>query len=326
MTTISKLAVRHRPILVTGSHRSGTTWVGRMLASHPRVSYLQEPFNPQHPHPGSPVLHYFEHVTPERSAVFRAYLDELMRFRSNWWAEIRARPHPRRIAGASLRAISAGWRRLRGCRPLLKDPIALFSAEWIAQTYDAHVIVLVRHPAAFVSSVKRLGLRFGFGHLLLQPVLMERYLQPLAAEMRAFHDRQCAGTPDLIDEAALCWRVVHHVIHCYRREHPEWLFMRHEDLSRRPLAEFGCVFEYLQLPMTRHVRHVIESHSSEDNPRAAQAKVAHQLKLNSRANVWNWNKILTSDEIDRVRAGTEDVACHFYANAEWQVNLPASAA
>src|SRR5690606_21198944 len=34
-----------RGILVTGSPRSGTTWVGRMLATDPRLTYFHEPFN-----------------------------------------------------------------------------------------------------------------------------------------------------------------------------------------------------------------------------------------------------------------------------------------
>jgi hypothetical protein len=38
-----------RPILVTGAHRSGTTWVGRMLALVPGVEYIHEPFNPVGP-------------------------------------------------------------------------------------------------------------------------------------------------------------------------------------------------------------------------------------------------------------------------------------
>ena len=36
---------RNRPILVTGTQRSGSTWVGQMIASHPRVVYVWEPFN-----------------------------------------------------------------------------------------------------------------------------------------------------------------------------------------------------------------------------------------------------------------------------------------
>ena len=50
-----------RPILVTGAHRSGTTWVGKMLALAPGVGYVHEPFSPL-TRPGSaravrPLLH-----------------------------------------------------------------------------------------------------------------------------------------------------------------------------------------------------------------------------------------------------------------------------
>ena len=31
------------PILVTGSHRSGSTWVGKMLSVAPHVAYIHEP-------------------------------------------------------------------------------------------------------------------------------------------------------------------------------------------------------------------------------------------------------------------------------------------
>jgi hypothetical protein len=34
-----------KPILVTGSHRSGTTWVGRMISLDIDVGYIHEPFN-----------------------------------------------------------------------------------------------------------------------------------------------------------------------------------------------------------------------------------------------------------------------------------------
>ena len=35
-------------ILITGSPRSGTTWIGKMIASAPSVGYIHEPFNPAH--------------------------------------------------------------------------------------------------------------------------------------------------------------------------------------------------------------------------------------------------------------------------------------
>src|SRR5262245_36354035 len=56
-------ASHNRPILVTGSQRSGSTWVGQMLASHPRVVYFWEPFNRMVPR--SPVKYWYHHVTDE---------------------------------------------------------------------------------------------------------------------------------------------------------------------------------------------------------------------------------------------------------------------
>ncbi|UCF28983.1 MAG: sulfotransferase family protein, partial [Chloroflexota bacterium] len=36
------------PILVTGAHRSGTTWVGKMLAAGRETAYISEPLNVWH--------------------------------------------------------------------------------------------------------------------------------------------------------------------------------------------------------------------------------------------------------------------------------------
>ena len=68
----------NRPILVTGPHRSGTTWVGRMVCSHPGLAYLSEPFNVRIP--PSPVRHFFHYVTPAETQAFHAYLAPLLTF------------------------------------------------------------------------------------------------------------------------------------------------------------------------------------------------------------------------------------------------------
>jgi hypothetical protein len=41
-------------VLVTRSHRSGTTWVGLMLALSPTFEYVYEPFNVDHFHESAP--------------------------------------------------------------------------------------------------------------------------------------------------------------------------------------------------------------------------------------------------------------------------------
>jgi hypothetical protein len=304
-----------RPILVTGTQRSGSTWVGQMLAAHTRVAYVWEPFNKAVPN--SPVRYWYQHVTAEDEAAFRKYLRPLLTHDYPWWDEVRASPTPRRIAGATWRALRALWRRQVGCRVLMKDPSALFSAEWLERTYGMDVVVLIRHPAAFVSSMKRLDWWLSLGELVPQTKLLDTLLRPLSEEMRRAEPR-CA---DIIDHSILTWRLMHHVIRHYRETHPGWIFLRHEDLSLDPLGEFEKLFARLGLDMTGRVRRTIAEHSAEENPREAPHKKAHQLKRNSRANVWNWRSRLTPEEIERVRAGTDDVARHFYSDADW--NPPA---
>jgi hypothetical protein len=304
---------RHRrPILVTGSHRSGSTWVGQMIASHPGVSYIHEPFNPVY-QPACPVAHQWHHVTPEDEERFLAYLRPLLEFRHSWWQDVRARAHPRHVAGATVRALRAWKRRLLGCRPLVKDPIAFFSAEWLAEAFGMDIVVVIRHPAAFASSLKRLAWAFRFDHLLGQPRLMQTLLAPFAAEVR----RLAQAPPDVIAHAILFWRIVHQVTLDYSRRHPDWLFVRHEDLSRRPLDEFRALFGRLGLDFPPRCRRAVEEHTAEGNIREVPDGVKTALRRDSRANVWNWTHRLRPEEIARVRAGTDDLARAFYPEAEW---------
>src|SRR5512138_2875428 len=60
-----------KPILVTGAHRTGTTWVGRMLAANPRTAYISEPLNVLH-RPGvlrARVPLWYTYVTTENEGT-----------------------------------------------------------------------------------------------------------------------------------------------------------------------------------------------------------------------------------------------------------------
>lgn len=314
--------VRARPILVTGSHRSGSTFVGRMIAAHPRVVYVSEPFNPGTYRGRTPLTLWWHHMTPADEGPVRAWLHEPLTFHHGWWTDFRDRPGIRRFLGATRRKLTSWYRQVSGCRPLVKDPIALFSAPWLARTYGMDVLVLIRHPAAFVSSLMRLGWHVPFCDLLAQPALLRERLAPFADEIRDV----VARPRPILDQGILIWRVFHHVIRQYQQEHPGWLFVRHEDLSLRPAEGFAAAFDHLGLPLTHGVKAAIAAHTAAGNPEEAPDKVVHQLRRDSRANVWNWRRRLSSSEIAYIRKGTEDVAAHFYTDAEWAGGLVRDAA
>ena len=303
----------NHPILVTGAHRSGSTWTGKMLALAPQVAYIHEPFNMDYAHPGKCTAHFpyrFTYVTVENEAAYLPPLRRTIGLRYNFWPEVRASGQ----LGLPLRDALGFWRLRRGqYRALVKDPMAVFSAAWLAERFDMAVVILIRHPAAFAGSIKRFGWHSPFQELLDQPLLMRDWLHPFAGDMRAAVDWH------IVDQAALMWQLVYTVVRGYQQAHPTWLFVRHEDLSRSPRAQFEALYRQLGLAFSTEIAAKIREHSGPDNPTAAPAhESAPDLKLNSLANIWNWRERLTPAEIARVRARTETLAAAFYDADDWE--------
>ena len=61
----------NQPILVTGAHRSGTTWVGKVLCASGEAAYISEPLNLWH-RPGimgAPVAGWYTYITDENEVA-----------------------------------------------------------------------------------------------------------------------------------------------------------------------------------------------------------------------------------------------------------------
>ena len=303
-----------RPILITGAPRSGTTWVGRMLDLSPGVGYVNEPFNPTH-QPGicSCVFpHWYQYVHDGIARDYRPGLDATLRFRYDLVAQLRQRPSRTSLEALVRDAWNFTLARIRLARPLVKDPIAVFSAEWLARTYDAEVVVLVRHPAAFAASVKRLAWTFPFRDLLAQDALMQDHLAAFDDELR---DRAVAPR-DPVDDAALMWRLVYSVLFRVGHDHPGWLFLRHEDLARDPMGGFSRLFDRLDLPRDDRIERTIAWYSSgrlEEEAGTAEG----DIRRHSQDTIRRWRERLTPEEQARIRSVCATLASRFYADDDW---------
>jgi hypothetical protein len=200
--------------------------------------------------------------------------------------------------------------RRRHARPLMKDPIALLSAEWLAQRFDMEVVVLIRHPAAFASSLRRLGWKHSFATFLDDGRVPE-VIRPYEDEIRA----QAREPGDLLAQAALLWRLLYNAVSSYRECHEDWVFLRHEDVSLEPGPSFGRLYERLGLELTENARTEIERASASGNPSAPATP--HAVELDSAASLGRWREELTPQEIETLRERTSDVWPRFYANEDW---------
>ena len=198
-------------------------------------------------------------------------------------------------------------------RPLMKDPIALFSAPWLASKFDMDVIVLIRHPAAFVSTYKRRKWRHPFDHFLKQPLLMKEHLYPFEAEIVEYAEKE----PDIIDESALLWKIIYSFVIKLQTHYSDWLFIRHEDISRNPLTGFENIKNVFNIEYSQEVIKKIAKYSDSVNPGEVPSNNSYDLFRNSKENIWNWKNRLTGAEIDKIRAKVEDVSSYFYSDEDW---------
>ncbi len=303
----------HQPILVTGAHRTGTTWVGKMLAADPRVAYISEPMNVLH-RPGvmrAKVPLWYTYITSENEADYLAPLLETLSYRYHLSAEVASLESWHdflrmcRDTGIFLKG------RLLHQRPLFKDPFAIFSLAWFAERLQCRIIVTVRHPAAFASSLKRLNWPFDFRDLLAQPLLMRDWLEPYRSRMEAMP----AG--DIIAQASLLWAMVYRTVQAACKGNPSVQVVRHEDLSLDAVPGFRRLYADLGLDFSPAVGRKIEQSSSAENPGELARGKTHSIRLDSRANLHNWKRRLSAEEIARVRQLTEDVADAYYPDVDW---------
>jgi hypothetical protein len=301
------------PILVTGMPRSGTTWVGRMLAAGGSVGYINEPFNLA-TSPGSlriPVGHWYAYISAANEESILPPLQQALEFKYPGLREL-GRCRNRTDLLHTLRS----WRefaRSRRRRPLVKEPHAVFSIPWFAERMESDVVVTVRHPAAVVSSWKRLEWSFDFQNLLEQPALMRDWLEPFRAEMQA----ALRPDKDLVHRVSLLWHVIYSVVYRQRESSPRVHVFRQEDLSRNPIGEYAKIYDAVDLSFTDKAVEAVQASSSGDNPKETRVEQPHGTRIDSRANLENWKQRLSGDEISRIRGLTEETAGRYYSTLEW---------
>lgn len=301
------------PILVTGTHRSGTTWLGRMLDLSPTTHYVHEPFAPMNHRSwlSKRPAERFLHQSPSRPSRFDRDLDRIVALRPPALTLLRRSRGPRDVVRAVEQVVMARRARARDRRAIIKDPFALLLAEWIHARTEAAVIVCVRHPAAFVSSVTRLGWRLDERWLLVQDELMGEELHAWVPALRR------ADELDMVDHACLVWRVLNSVVIRLEQDHPEWTVTRYEDLALQPVAGFRRVFEDHGLAWSADIADEIRGLNAPENPTEVPTRQRGSVVRDSRGAVWTWRDRLTAGEIDRVRSATRDVASHWYGDPTW---------
>ncbi len=323
------------PILITGMHRSGGSWVAKMIEGGGGVVHVNEPFNRRHP-PGLtpgilrvPPPRAYQHVGPHNEAEHLPGFRDMLELRYDLAAELRTNRGVYDLAKAAkyLAAFTLG--RARGLTPLIDDPYMVFTAEWLAERLDCRVVMLVRHPAGIVSSLKRTGNGWAdnLPDIASQPELVRRYLSSHAAALQRAADQPL----DPIAHGALLWLLIHLAIAQQIARHPEFIVVRYEDMASDPLTQFRSLYERLELPFDDDAEKAVRAGSMAGSAsrrsawgRVGLARTAFQ-PMESKANAWAWRDRLSTQEIADVIRATRHVASKFYTPDELAVRLEPAA-
>ncbi len=267
------LRLSRHPILVTGSIRSGTTWLGRLLASCDNAFYIHEPFNPDSIWNGAfptPISHFY--IDPRCGDVYRPRFHKLLRLQPRFpgpWME-QVREHKRRYIENHIK----GFDPARPYTPIVKDPIALYSSEWLQTSFRMIPVVLVRHPVSVMKSLLRLGwaeklqgfVQYG------QPLLLERLCR-IDPAFERYADRRYWDTDQPLQRALNYVRFNSHFMAAMKIAHPQWEFVSYERLTTDRAALMALI-ERVGLTPSAETRHIVYQQEDRFDP-----DLAHQHSL-----------------------------------------------
>ena len=93
--------------------------------------------------------------------------------------------------------------------------------------------------------------------------------------------------------------------------------MRHEDLSRSPVAEIRGLYKKLGMKYSGHVENKIKSYTSNKNSAHPENNQTHVLRRNSAKNIKRWKSILSQQDIDKIYSITRNISDIYYSDDDW---------
>ena len=298
------------PVLITGCPRSGTTFVGSIFEASRDIFEVYEPFNHAFTYnlqlPGR-----FFRITDENAKAYRPRFDRLLQLSSlhSRLAMLpkgvteRRKPKSNQELASTL-ALKKLYNKpgcfLTGKRLSLKDPLAFFSAEWLAKTYDMPVIVMARHPGGVVSSFLKLGWPPETPDIVDYPLPVSK--GSLDREIAAWR----ANPNDTVGALILQRKIFTQHTLDLKKRHPDWKFALHRDVCTYPEEVMRDMFDYAGVEFTPQVAEGLRQNTQADVVDTKEA-IQHALTRNSSELPSAWVRRVDPDIARRITTETEEL-------------------
>lgn len=258
----------HRSILVAGTARSGTTWLGDLIASQIPCRILFEPFNPDLV-PEYRNFHYFQYMRPGiEHQEFHAFAENIFtgKIRNRW--------------------IDRQNERIFSDHRLIKEIRANLALKWLHENFpEVSMVLLIRHPCAVVASRMELGWATDsdIEPFLSQPELVHDHLGPhldLIKNVRTDEEKH-----------AIIWSVSN-LVPLKQFDPGELTLVYYEDLSTEPEKALPILFASIKQTYTEPPINTINRPSQTTLETSAVVTGTDKLK--------HWKKKLSATQIDNI--------------------------
>jgi hypothetical protein len=257
-----------RSIMVAGTARSGTTWLGDLIASQIPSRILFEPFNPDLV-PDYRRFHYFQYMRPgAENSEFYAFAQKVFtgEIRNRW--------------------IDSQNERILSSFRLVKEIRANLALKWLHDNFpEVPILFIVRHPCAVVLSRMELGWATDrdMEPFLSQPQLVEDFLGPYSDLIHSARSSE--------EKHAVIWSVSN-LVPLKQFISEEMKVVYYENLCTQPEIELPAVFEAIGYQNSGLL--VTSKNQPSQTTRRASAVVTGTNKVE------NWKKRLSHSQIDNV--------------------------
>ncbi len=283
--------------IVCGLHRSGTTYVGKLL-QQAGVVVVHEPLNERFGMRDVPIAYPY---VDDADNEYASLLDDAVNFRRAWNKDvtyIKAQGLRRKMYQILGGRSGVRWDMLRlksllhfmPSQVCLKDPFMSLATPYLVKQHQLKVVCMVRHPAAIHYSTAKQGWWFDIQNLRKQSKLVSRFAMDVTDEQWKMAEKHAAASIGIL------WKVMVRINQELEKEDDELKIIKHEDLCLFPMETVKQICVHLGVPVTLELESFVAIHSQGDKAEAEGGKT-HDFKRDSKALVDDWrDKILPEDE------------------------------
>ncbi|MCD6486472.1 MAG: sulfotransferase [Syntrophobacterales bacterium] len=287
--------------VICGLHRSGTTYVGRILSLSSSTSVIYEPFNSVWGLQYAPPSYTYWRAE-DASSYAEKIVQKALMFQGNF-----SKPLSTKYGWRKTKYKFFGgkkhlqWKKLKLLEFLhmvpkhviWKDPFCTFMVDYLSRIYNMKIVCMIRHPCAHYYSVSKQNWFFDIRNLTRQKKLLTDY---------------GTGNPEYLWEKAksdnltsiaLLWKIMIRMMTSLNKQNNNLMIVRHEDLCIQPEVEVERICKFLGVGFTPRMRKYIHITSHGLYAEALNGN-EHDYVRNSKALVDIWKSKLPEREQEMV--------------------------